>query len=285
MELRYRPRARTTRDLDLSIAGADRETPSPATSPCCMRSFAPPPAALDIGFRSIDQHLPAALETLEAHAIAEIADLQFQDAADLSSRTWQHGATMEEMVGFVERLLPLAFRTFRRLVAHNFPSMAGDFFSIAQQPLFGIGQVDVHHADPGWWYVTLFLCVPDAGAAKDRFVFRERRFVETRIVRDKDPRIEVCLDGEWRRRVDTGDLPASLVQRHLRLASVFRPSYDYLDRHQLQAPATVQPVLRALVYDLIRNELPTAFAQLCRRHGAKLSDRDWMFFDRARNEL
>ncbi|HEV3076140.1 MAG TPA: type I restriction enzyme HsdR N-terminal domain-containing protein [Thermoanaerobaculia bacterium] len=239
--------------------------------------------SLDIGLKAIDRRLLAAIETLEAHGITSIANLPFEGATDLWNRMWQRRLRMEEIVNFLERLLPFVFRTFRRLVAHNFPTMAGDFFSIARQPLLGVGQVDLHHAEPVWWHATLFLCQPDPGMTEDRFVFRERSSAETRIIRDPSFRFEVRLDGDWRLRLETRDQPAGLVQRGLRLASVFHPSYDYLERHQFQAPGPVQPVLRGLVYDLVRTELPPAFAALCRRYDVELSNSDWNFFGRARN--
>ncbi|HVR11917.1 MAG TPA: hypothetical protein VMW75_28000, partial [Thermoanaerobaculia bacterium] len=223
----------------------------------------------------------AAIETLEAHGITAVEGHPFPRAAELSSRSWRWPKpSFEEVTSFVEELLPTAFGILRRLVAHNFPTMAQDFFSLARQPLLGIARV-LLDSSPQYWSGTLFLCAPDAGATTDRFTVREWKSLETRILRHPSFRFELCLDGEWRVRLETED--TGLVQRNIPLPEVFRPRHDYLHRQRFTSVQPPYPVIRAMVYDLLRSELPTAFRQLCRRYQVTRLDTDWSSFGRGGN--
>jgi DNA-binding transcriptional regulator YiaG len=237
--------------------------------------------SIESGLASLDRRMSAALDTLEAHGVKAIEGHPFAGAAELFSRVWHGPRPSATEVGiFLEQLLPVAVGTLRRLVAHNFPSMAEDFFSIACQPLFGVGRLGLFQG-PQFWSATLFFCEPDAGATEDRFAFREWNSLETRILRDPAFRFELQLDGEWRVRLEVESGSAGLVQRNIPLPGVFRPGHDYLDRRRFTATQPPFPVLRAMVYNLLRAELPAAFTSICRRYGVTPPDPQWALFSRS----
>jgi hypothetical protein len=237
--------------------------------------------SIESGLAWLDRRMLTAIETLEAYGITTVENHPFPRAAELSSRSWTPAKpSFGEVKSFLEELLPTAFGILRRLVAHNFPTMTEDFFSNARQPLLGIVRVLLDN-EPRYWSGTLFLCAPDADATADRFAVREWRSLETRILRDPSFRFELCLDGHWRVRLETED--AGLVQRNIPLPGVFRPRHDYLNRQRFTSVQPPYPVVRAMVYDLLRCELPTAFRQLCRRYKVTRIDTDWSSFARAGN--
>ncbi len=211
------------------------------------------------------------MQTIEGHP--------FVDAIENWQKMWSPSRfAIKDACYFIERLFSYALPIVRRMVEHNFPTLLSAFKTLST-PFVGIAEVDLEKDDV-WKGATIYLCEPDPGQKDPIFIARDHRDIDTRIVRDPSFRFEVYCDGVWRARKFEG----FTGQRAVRFSTLFHPRYDYLGlRHNIRSFGPVYPVIRAVVYDWIRQELPEAFGVLCRLYGISKRDSDWTFFPQSKN--
>jgi hypothetical protein len=231
-------------------------------------------------YKNLDRQLVRAFATLESASISVIEGHPVLPLSDPKAWMWMSypGACKEEICRYVERVMGYALPLAKKLIEHNFPTLYHEFPTIKNGPFFGI--VEVHFESQMGPFGTLYQCEPDAGAQETTFVALDRENIQARITRTPNFRFEVCCDGVWRLRMDR-----ELVgQRHVRIQSLLRPSHDYLGfRGHFSGPGEIQPVVRAVVYDWIRQELGYVFQVLCNRYGVVPDKSRWALFGQSRN--
>jgi hypothetical protein len=164
------------------------------------------------------------------------------------------------------------------MVKHNFPTLEHEFQTLSK-PFVAVAAVNLEHQEV-WQGATIYLCEPDPGQENIRFTARNDRDIERRIIRDPDFRFEVCCDGIWKARQFEG----FIGQRSVHFSTLFHPRHDYLGfSRNVRSFGPVYPVIRAIVYDWIREELGEVFGALCKKYGLKMRDPDWTSLTRARN--
>jgi hypothetical protein len=131
-----------------------------------------------------------------------------------------------------------------------------------------------------WQGATIYLCEPDPGQEDVKFVAHSHRDIRTRIVRSPAFRSEVYSDGTWRARHFKG----FIGQRFVHFSTLFRPRHGYLESGlRDRSFGQICPVIRALVYDWLREEMAEVYDVLCKQYGIRKKDYDWSIFIRARN--
>jgi hypothetical protein len=229
-----------------------------------------------------DRRLRAALATLEAAGIEVLEGHPFSEAKSLAGRFWHQPQRLStgEIAHFIEKLLRYALPLARRLMEHNFPTMVQEFGTTTQAPFTAVAAIN-RDVEPGFSYATIYICEPDAGQEEIEIIARGREEVRTEIIRNPSGRLMVWCEGVWRQRRDTQELAG---QRHFDLRSLFHPSHDYLgDRTHFGQVGEVEPVIRAVVYDWIREEIVAAFRGLCRKYGVRVRESDWTLFGQSKN--
>jgi hypothetical protein len=226
----------------------------------------------------MERRLHSAIEILDSSGVQIIEAHPLSMAVD-----WSRNGHLPlelfsaDIQGDVERLLSVGFSIAKRLVEYNFPSLAMHFPTLSQESLVGVAAVELEQGT----YATVYLCEPEPSALGVRVVARSSREIDTRITRDPHFQFEVFCDGVWRTRLDKTDYVGQL---HFDLRSMFRPRHDYLGfGGRFYGSGAVEPLLRAVVYDWIRKELPYAFQALCQMYGRTAKESDWLFFGRSKN--
>jgi hypothetical protein len=168
-----------------------------------------------------------------------------------------------------------------RLVESNLPRLARELPSIASRFL-GVAIVNLNSDEPAYSAMNLYLCDPEKDQVESRFVARDVKQSDTRMIRTPPAKFEVKIDGQWHRRQEfsDGSEPGRVLsQRNLRLTSLLSPRHDYLVTAPGASPERrVSAILHAFVYDWIRAEIPIAFSALCREYGVEVDPRPWRTF-------
>jgi hypothetical protein len=230
--------------------------------------------------KRLDARVSRACDILEHAGIKTIEEHPFGSTVEYWSKMWHpYQLTIKNSCCFIEEIFTYVFPIIRRMVEQNFPTLAIEFQTLSR-PFVGIAAVNLDHKEAVWHGATIYLCDPDPGQRDVKFIARNYRDIERRISRDPDFRFEVCCDGIWRARQFEG----FIGQRSVHFSTLFRPGHDYLGyRHNVRPFGPVYPVIRAVVYDWIREELAAVFGALCEKYGVKKRDSDWTFFTRSRN--
>ncbi len=226
--------------------------------------------------------LHRALQSLKSSAVERISASPLHVAAEHLSR-FPH-LKRSQMPSLMATVLLEILRIARRIIQENFPTIAGEFFSIAHRPLFGVLVISFK-APPAVLddHSTLYLCKPVAGQEEDRFFVYERGQIQTEIERNPSFRFVIKTpDGEFSRL----EVEQSWVtQRGFRPYSLFSPGYHYLpaDSPSGSSGPRFRPIFRAGVYDWIRPELPAAFARLAAKRGVPFDGSGWNLWTQTRN--
>ncbi len=223
---------------------------------------------------NLDRRLAPALDTLEKCGITEIAGPLFQELTDISYRIRLRlrASHIEDTIcSFFARALPLVFGIFTRIVRRNFPTLYSYFPTIECRPVTIVSTV--RHMTVGrdeFNNITMYIC--NGSSSEDRFIVAPARAVTTSHT-----------ENPWRFKIAVGNevfIPREeknlCTERFISLSRLL-----HSDRY-LEGRGGITPVLRMMVYDLIRRELPIAFASLCSKHGVEMDEHDWSSFSRSR---
>lgn len=176
----------------------------------------------------------------------------------------------------------MAFEALVSVVKQNFPALYQYFPSVRWQPITAV--LAVHHKGRRQLassHVTIYIC--KGSEATNRFIARPVSKVATFITRDPSWRFEVEVDGERFLRYERDTAAGTYGQRSLNINHLFFSGDQYLDAHGLHSSwsgARIPSILRTVVYDWLREELPEVFAELCKKYAIEMEVKAWTSFFR-----
>lgn len=230
--------------------------------------------------RKLDERVLEALEALEAAGIEVLEDEAFPEHESLV----RSGLQMDPVCRFLERAYSTAFESFVSIARQNFPTLHHNFPSIRFKPFTVVLAVRLQRGNESWMNgATIYIC--EGSGPSTRFIARPESQVGISTTRSPSWRFEVEVDGEKFIRLEAGAGDEMLWQRNMSLNRLLTSNDQYLDirgSHSSWSGPRIPSILRTLVYDWLRLELPVAFAELCRTYNTKMESREWSFWTRAR---
>ena len=230
--------------------------------------------------RKLDERVTEALEALEASGIEALEDEIFHEHEGLV----RSGLQMAPVCRFLERAYSTAFESFISVARQNFPTLHHNFPSVRFKPFTIVLAVRLERGKESWMNgATIYIC--EGSGPSTRFIARPENQVGISMTRVPSWRFEVEIDGEKFIRLETDTGIEMLWERGMRLNRVLYSGDQYLDIHggySSWSDARIPSILRTLVYDWLRQELPVVFAELCRTYNTKMEAGEWAFWTRAR---
>jgi hypothetical protein len=230
--------------------------------------------------RKLDKRVTEALEALEASGIEILEDELFPEHESLV----RSGLQMDPVCRFLERAYSTAFESFVSIARQNFPTLYNNFPSIRFKPFTIVLAVQLKGGNESWMSgATIYVC--EGSGPSTRFIARPENQVGISTTRDPSWRFEVEIDGEKFLRLETKTGIEMLWQRSMSLNRILYSGDQYLDIRGGYSSSWTGPripsILRTLVYDWLRQELPVVFAELCGMYNTEMESREWTFWTRA----
>jgi hypothetical protein len=228
----------------------------------------------------LDERVTEALEALSASGIEILEDEIFHEHESLV----RSGLQMDPVCRFLERAYSTAFESFISIARQNFPTLHHNFPSIRFKPFTVVLAVRLKRGNESWMNgATIYVC--EGSGPSTRFIARPENQVGILTTRNPSWRFEVEVDGEKFIRLEASTGIEMLWQRNMSLNPLLYSSDQYLDisgSHSSWSGQRIPSILRTLVYDWLRLELPVVFAELCRTCNTEMESREWTFWTRAR---
>jgi hypothetical protein len=226
----------------------------------------------------LDERVTEALEALEASGIETLENEILQENDSLA----RSGLQLDPVCRFLEKAYSMAFESFISIAKQNFPTLYRNFPSIRFEPFTVVMAVRLDR-ESSLSGATIYLC--EGSGPSSRFIARPENQVGISITRDPSWRFEVEIDGEKFLQLEKDTGREMLWQRSMNLNRILYPGDQYLGisgGSSSWSGPRIPSILRTLVYDWLRQELPVVFAELCRTCNTELESSGWTFWNRAR---